>query len=64
MPLKRGSSRQVISENIRTLMHTYQREGRIVRSQPRDARKAVKQAAAIAYAMARRSRKQGGESGT
>ena len=63
MPLKRGSSRQVISDNIRTLMHTYHREGRIVRSHPPTTRQAVKQAAAIAYAMARRSRRKREDSG-
>lgn len=57
MPLKRGSSRQISSENIRTLMHTCKREGQIVRSLPPTAPKAVQQAAAIAYALARRSRR-------
>ena len=57
MPLKKGSSRQVISDNIRELMHTYKREGRISRSHPANPGKAVKQAAAIAYSMARRSKK-------
>jgi hypothetical protein len=61
MPLKRGRSRKVISEYIRELMHTYHREGRIGRSRPADARKAVKQAAAIAYALARRGRNGEGE---
>ena len=55
MPLKRGNSRKVISENIRELMHAYKREGRIGRSRPPSTRKAVKQAAAIAYRKARQS---------
>ena len=55
MPLKRGHSRKVISENIRELMRSYWREGRIGRSRPGSTRKAVKQAAAIAYRKARES---------
>jgi hypothetical protein len=55
MPLKRGNTRKVISDNIRELMHAYQREGRIGRSRPASPRKAVKQAAAIAYRKARES---------
>jgi hypothetical protein len=58
MPLRKGSSRQAISENIRELMHTYKREGHIAASRPPDKGKAAKQAAAIAYSMARRSRKE------
>jgi len=59
MPLKRGSSRQVIADNIRELMHQYHREGRLARSRPATPRKAVKQAAASAYSKARRTRGQG-----
>ncbi len=55
MPLKRGNSRKVISENIRELMHTYKREGHMGRSRPPSSGKAVKQAAAIAYRKARES---------
>jgi hypothetical protein len=52
MPLKRGSSRRIIADNIRELMRTYQREGRIGRSRPATSKKAVSQAAAIAYRVA------------
>jgi len=53
VPLKRGHSRKLIAENIRELMHTYQREGRIGRSHPPNPHQAVKQAAAIAYRLYR-----------
>jgi hypothetical protein len=53
MPLKRGSSRKVISENIKELMHTYKREGHIGSSRPPNPGKAAQQAAAIAYRKAR-----------
>jgi hypothetical protein len=53
MPLKKGSSRRTIASNIRELLHTYHRQGRIGRSRPARARKAVQQAAAIAYRVAR-----------
>ena len=46
---------RLIANNIRELMHTYHRKGRIGRSRPASARKAVKQAAAIAYRVARES---------
>lgn len=55
MPLKKGASRKVISDNIRELMHGYQRHGRLGRSRPPNPGKAARQAAAIAYDQARRT---------
>jgi hypothetical protein len=61
MPLKRGSSRKVISENIKELMHTYKREGHIGAARPPDEGKAAKQAAAIAYRKARETGREPGK---
>jgi hypothetical protein len=57
MPLKKGSSRKVMSQNISEVMHSYDRTGRIGTSRPKSRKKAVKQAVAISYSEARRSRK-------
>lgn len=55
MPLKSGSSRRIISENIGELMHAYQAKGAIGTSHPKSKAAAAKQAAAIAYSKARRA---------
>lgn len=61
MPLKRGSSRKVISDNIKELMHTYKKEGHVGRSRPHSKSRAAKQAAAIAYRKARETGRQPGQ---
>jgi len=56
MPLKKGASRKTISDNIKTEMHEYEKTGTIGNnSKPESKKKAVKQAAAIAYSKARAS---------
>ena len=55
MPLKRGSSRKTISDNIKTEMHEYKRTGSIGKSKPASNKKAQKQAVAIAMSKARAS---------
>lgn len=55
MPLKKGKSQKTISANIRTEMHAYEKTGKIGNSKPASKKKAVKQAAAIAYSKARDS---------
>ena len=57
MPLKKGSSQKTISRNIGELVGTYKEKGRIGTSKPKSKAAAVKQAAAIAYAKAGKTRK-------
>jgi hypothetical protein len=59
MPLKKGSSQKTISRNIGELVGGYKEKGRIGTSKPKSRSAAVKQAAAIAYATAGKSRKMG-----
>lgn len=63
MPLKRGSSQKTISTNIGEMVRAYKESGKIGTSKPKSVGKAVKQAAAIAYAKAGKARKKadGGE---
>jgi hypothetical protein len=65
MPIKKGSSQKTISRNIGELVGTYKEKGRIGTSKPKSKSAAVKQAAAIAYAKAGKSRgmKDGGVMG-
>jgi hypothetical protein len=58
MPLKQGSSHETISHNIAEMVEEYKGEGHIGTSHPASKKAAVKQAAAIAYTKAGRSRKQ------
>jgi hypothetical protein len=55
MPLKKGSSQETVSQNIKTLVHDYERKGTIGNSKPPSKKKAVKQAVAIALNKARES---------
>ena len=57
MPLKKGSSQKTISRNIGELVGTYKEKGRIGTSKPKSKAAAGKQAAAIAYAKAGKTRK-------
>jgi len=55
MPLKAGASKKTFVENIREIMHSFARSGRIGNSKPGSKAKADKQAVAIAYAQKRRT---------
>jgi hypothetical protein len=57
MPLKSGSSKATIGGNIGELMHKFMGSGSIGTSQPASTAAAQKQAAAIAYSKAGKSRK-------
>ena len=56
MPLKEGSSKSVVSSNIKTLVDDWKRDGSIGTSHPPTKKKAVKQAVAIALSKARKNR--------
>jgi len=58
MPLKRGSSQETISANVKRLVHEYDGDGTIGTSHPKSRKKAVKQAVAIALSKAGKSRRQ------
>lgn len=55
MPLKSGRSQSIISSNIDELMKSYKKTGTLGTSKPKSKKKALKQAAAIAYSKARKS---------
>lgn len=57
MPLKKGSSQKTISTNIGEMVRSYKDTGKIGTSSPKSKSAAVKQAAAIAYEKAGKSRK-------
>jgi hypothetical protein len=57
MPLKKGSSQKTISSNIGEIVRDYKKDGMIGTSKPKGKAAAVKQAAAIAYDKAGKSRK-------
>lgn len=57
MPLKKGRSKKTISKNIGTLIRDYKKKGKIGTSKPKSMKAATKQAVAIAYAKAGKSRR-------
>lgn len=56
MPLKSGKSQATIGSNIQELMHKFHGSGSIGTSKPKSEEAARKQAAAIAYSKAGKSR--------
>ncbi|HEY5534374.1 MAG TPA: hypothetical protein VIL99_05495 [Ignavibacteria bacterium] len=56
MPLKKGKSKKVISDNIEEIMHSYHEKGTIGTSSPKSNEKAQKQAIAIAYSLAKKKK--------
>jgi hypothetical protein len=57
MPLKKGKSKKTISGNIKEVVKSYEKKGTIGTSKPKSKAKALKQAVAIAYSKAGKSRK-------
>ena len=56
MPLKKGESQEVISGNIKTLVHEWEKDGSIGSSHPVTKQKAVNQAVAISLKKAGKNR--------
>jgi len=56
MPLKKGKSKKVISENIEEIMYSFHKKGTIGTSTPESNGKAQKQAIAIAFSMAKKKK--------
>lgn len=56
MPLKKGKSKKVVSENISELTRSYKKTGRIGTSKPESSQEARAQAVAIALSKAGKSR--------
>jgi hypothetical protein len=57
MPLKSGGGRRNLAANIRELMHSFKRSGKIGTSTPGSAAKANKQAVAISFSKQREGMK-------
>lgn len=56
MPLKSGRSQSIVSSNIAEIMRSYKKKGSIGTSKPSSVGKAIKQATAIAYSKAGKSK--------
>ena len=56
MPLRKGSSQSTVSNNIKTLVDDWKKDGAIGTSHPSTKKKAIKQAVAISLAKAGKSR--------
>jgi hypothetical protein len=56
MPLRKGTSQAVVSSNIKTLVHEWEKDGSIGSSHPATKQKAIKQAVAISMKKAGKSR--------
>lgn len=55
MPLKKGGSQKVVSDNIREIVEDWEQDGTIGTSRPATKQQAVKQAVAIALVEARKT---------
>ena len=57
MPLNKSKSKKAIQGNIKELIGNYESTGKIGTSKPKSKKKAIKQAIAISYSTAGKSRK-------
>ncbi len=57
MPLKKGTSRKVISENIKEIVDNWEKDGKIGNIRVKSRKKAIKIAVAIALKKAGKSKK-------
>jgi len=55
MPLEKGKSKKTVSKNIKEIVSSYKKTGKIGSSKPSSKKKAQKQAIAIALSTARKS---------
>lgn len=57
MPLKKGSSRETVSHNVKEIVDDWEKDGTIGTSHPKSKKAAVKQAVAISLQKAGQSNK-------
>lgn len=57
MPLSKSKSKKAIQSNVKELVHSYEKKGKIGTSKPASKKKAIKQAVAISLNTARKSKK-------
>jgi len=57
MPLKKGKSKRTVNKNVKELVKTYKKRGKIGTSRPANAKAARKQAVAIALDKAGKSKR-------
>jgi hypothetical protein len=57
MPLKKGSSSKIVSSNIGEMVKSFKKTGKIGESSPKDIKQALRQATAIAYSSAGKTKK-------
>jgi hypothetical protein len=60
MPLKKGCSKKVISQNIEEIVRSWEKTDKIGSSKPKTKKQAVKQAVAIAMQVCRSSKRKKG----
>lgn len=58
MPLRKETSKAAVSSNVKTMIHEWEKDGKVGNSHPATKQKAVKQAVAISLKKAGKSRTQ------